>query len=79
MMDHPTPELIFLACSISETLNLTPLQHLSLYERGLRNTEFFSDTIVDSSGKLAVVTCYNGKLKFVVLKEGKYSSDFDVR
>jgi DNA damage-binding protein 1 len=82
MMDHPTPELIFLTYSApggTDPATLNTTKHLSLHEDSLRPAEFLNDIIIDSSGRLAVVSCYTGKLKFIVLRNGGYSNDFDVR
>jgi len=80
MVDHPDPEIIFLSYSESGagTGELTPKKHLSLFERSPRPAEFFNDVLVDPAGKLAVVSCYTGKLKIILLKAGSYDQDFDV-
>jgi DNA damage-binding protein 1 len=79
LLAHPDPELIFLSYTESESgpaeLQLT--KQLSLYERTPRPAEFFNDVLVHPSGKLAVVSCYLGKLKIINLKAGRYQNDFD--
>lgn len=79
MIDHPTPELIFLTYSVSSAgFTLTTTKSLSLYERSPRQAEYLNDTLVDPSGRLAVVSCYTGKLKFILMNGGKYDRDFDL-
>ncbi|KIM43302.1 hypothetical protein M413DRAFT_444121 [Hebeloma cylindrosporum] len=51
---------------------------LSLFERLPRVAEFFTDFLVHPSGKLAIVSCYAGKLKIIPLKAGKIQDEFDV-
>ncbi|KAG6878094.1 hypothetical protein C0993_012421 [Termitomyces sp. T159_Od127] len=76
---HPDPELIFLAYSEnSYGSQLTATKQLSLYERTPRSAEFFNDIVVHPSGKLAVASCYVGKLRIIKLKAGDYEEDFDV-
>jgi DNA damage-binding protein 1 len=80
LLAHPDPELVFLSYSESEigTGELTARKQLSLYERTPRPAEFFNDVLIHSSGKLAVVSCYTGKLKIIKIKAGNYYEDFDV-
>jgi len=80
MLAHPDPELIFLSYSESETGTgeLTTRKQLSLHERTPRPAEFFNDVLVHPSGKLAVVSCYTGKLKIIKFRAGSYQEDFDV-
>lgn len=80
MLAHPDPELIFLSYAELETgfTELQPTKQLSLYERTPRPAEFFNDILVHPSGKLAVVSCYAGKLKIINLKAGRYQDDFDI-
>ncbi|KAJ7430630.1 CPSF A subunit region-domain-containing protein [Mycena latifolia] len=79
MIDHPDPELIFLTYAEStltgSVLNTT--KRLELLENNQRPAEFFNDVIVHPGGKLAIVSCYTGKLKGVVLNAGNYKDDFD--
>ncbi|KAL0960839.1 hypothetical protein HGRIS_005855 [Hohenbuehelia grisea] len=79
MLDHPEPELIFLAYSESApgTGALSSKKSLSLKDRG-RPAEFFNDIIVDPRGKAVVASCYIGKLKVIDLSAGNYKNDFDV-
>jgi hypothetical protein len=82
MLDHPSPELVFLSYSVtgeSGTANLTPIQHLPLHDQGFRQAEFLNDIVIHPSGNFAVANCYSGKIKFVVLKDGKLHGDFDVK
>lgn len=80
MITHPEPELIFLSYVESETgpAELVVKKRLTLLDRSPRLSEFFNDLLVHPSGTLAVVHCYSGKLKVVVLKAGNYQQDFDV-
>lgn len=80
MLTHPEPELIFLSYAESETgaAELVVKKRLTLHDRSPRLSEFFNDLLVHPSGTLAVVHCYSGKLKVVVLKAGNYQQDFDV-
>lgn len=80
MITHPEPELIFLSYVESETgaTELVVKKRLNLLDRSPRLSEFFNDLLVHPSGTLAVVHCYSGKLKVVVLKAGNYQQDFDV-
>ena len=80
MITHPEPELIFLSFVESETgaAELVVKKRLNLLDRSPRLSEFFNDVLVHPSGTLAVVHCYSGKLKVVVLKAGSYQQDFDV-
>lgn len=77
---HPDPELIFLSYSESESgaRELTTRKQLQLYERTPRPAEFLNDVLIHPSGKIAVVSCYTGKLKIVKFKAGNYQEDFDV-
>jgi DNA damage-binding protein 1 len=80
LLGHPDPELVFLSYSESETGagELTARKQLSLHERTPRPAEFFNDVLIHPSGKLAVVSCYTGKLKIIKFKAGNYQEDFDV-
>ncbi|KAG7445774.1 uncharacterized protein BT62DRAFT_969553 [Guyanagaster necrorhizus] len=79
LLDQPEPELLFLSFSEREQ-NLKLDKQLSLSERSpsVRPAEFFSDILVDPSGQLAVVSCYQGKLKVLTLENGSYVKDVDV-
>ncbi|KAJ7164666.1 CPSF A subunit region-domain-containing protein [Mycena crocata] len=76
MTDHPDPELIFLTYAPRDG-KLTITHRLELAERNQRPAEFFNDVVVHPDGKLAVVSCYTGKLKGIVLSAGNYKTDFD--
>lgn len=80
MITHPDPELVFLTYVESEAGvgELIAQKHLALYERTPRAAEFFNDVLVHPSGKLAIVSCYTGKLKVITFKAGNYEGDFDV-
>ncbi|KAG6854676.1 hypothetical protein C0991_003324 [Blastosporella zonata] len=80
LLSHPDPELIFLSYTDnpSSGSQLSVKKELSLYERTPRPAEFFTDVVVHPSGKVAVVSCYTGKLRVVKLKAGNYDEDFDV-
>ena len=80
LLAHPDPELIFLSYSESElgAGELTTKKQLMLHERTPRPAEFFNDVLIHPSGKVAVVSCYTGKLKIVKFKAGNYQEDFDV-
>ena len=80
MMDHPDPELLFLTYDVSPSgfPSLCKVHHESLYQRSPRPAEYFNDVLVDSAGSLAVVSCYAGKLKFLLLKNGHYHSNVDL-
>lgn len=80
MITHPEPELIVLAYEENEdgVGNLVSKKQISLFERLPRTAEFFTECLVHPSGRLAVVSCYAGKLKIVTFKGGKYQEDFDV-
>lgn len=80
LLAHPDPELIFLSYAESESMpaELQLTKQLPLYERTPRAAEFFNDILVHPSGKLAVVSCYIGKLKIINLKAGRFENEFDV-
>ncbi|KAF8831356.1 hypothetical protein HHX47_DHR1000666 [Lentinula edodes] len=74
LLDHPDPEiLIFKYTETSEpktaTLNLK--HQIPLDERGSRPSELCTDAIVHPSGVFAVVSCYTGKLKVVMMESGE--------
>jgi DNA damage-binding protein 1 len=79
MIAHPDPTLVFLTYLETESGGgeLVTRKQLSLYERTPRQAEFYNDVLIHPSGKLAVVSCYTGKLKIITLKGGNYSEDFD--
>lgn len=80
MLTHPEPELLVLEYSESEdgVGHLSVKKQISLFERLPRVAEFFTNFIVHPTGRLAVVSCYAGKLKVVTFKGGNYQEDFDV-
>ncbi|KAJ6620776.1 CPSF A subunit region-domain-containing protein [Mycena sp. CBHHK59/15] len=80
MTDHPNPELIFLTYTQSAGIGgeLTTLKRLGLFERNQRPAEFFNDIVIHPAGELAVVNCYTGKLKGILLKEGNFQREFDI-
>jgi DNA damage-binding protein 1 len=80
MLTHPDPEFIILGYSESEeaSAQLIVQKSLSLFERLPRIAEFFTDFLVHPSGKLAIVSCYAGKLKVITLKAGNFQEEFDV-
>ncbi|KAJ7688236.1 mono-functional DNA-alkylating methyl methanesulfonate N-term-domain-containing protein [Mycena olivaceomarginata] len=80
MLDHPEPELVFLTYTQSDAGGMfSTTKRLELVERNhnQRPAEFFNDVLVHPDGKLALVSCYTGKLKVVVLNNGNYKSDCD--
>lgn len=80
MITHPDPELLILSFDESDSHNsrLVIKKRIPLFERSPRLAEFFTNFIVHPSGRLAVVSCYAGKLKVINLQGGKFASDFDV-
>lgn len=83
MTDHPYPELIFLSYSASrndtrDAAELRTLHYITLHERSARTAEFFNDVLLDPSGSVAVISCYAGKLKVVLISGGNYQRDFDI-
>ncbi|KAJ7695700.1 mono-functional DNA-alkylating methyl methanesulfonate N-term-domain-containing protein [Mycena rosella] len=81
MLDHPEPELIFLTYTESKrtggVLNTTKRLELHGGNMNQRPAEFFNDLIVHPDGKLAITSCFTGKLKGIVLHAGNYEDDFD--
>ncbi|KAF9069809.1 CPSF A subunit region-domain-containing protein [Rhodocollybia butyracea] len=74
LLDHPDPEVLVLKYTESDepgSGNLSQKYHIQLDERGSRPSEFCTDAIVHSSGAFAVVSCYTGKLKVVMIDESK--------
>ncbi|KAJ3856320.1 CPSF A subunit region-domain-containing protein [Lentinula lateritia] len=74
LLDHPDPEILIL--NYTETsepgsgrLNLK--HQIPLDERGSRPSELCTDAIVHPSGLFAVVSCYTGKLKVVMIDNGE--------
>jgi DNA damage-binding protein 1 len=80
MLTHPDPEFLILSYEVDKSGKgrLVVQKQIPLFERPRRMAEFFTDLIIHPSGKLAIVSCYAGKLKVVGLKGGKYVEDFDV-
>ncbi|KAK7048153.1 CPSF-A domain-containing protein [Favolaschia claudopus] len=80
MLDHPEPELVFLAYTQTDAGGtLTTTKRLKLFEsnHNQRPAEFFNDILVHPDGKIALVSCYTGKLKLVALDKGNYKADCD--
>lgn len=80
MLTHPDPEFIILEYSESEetSAQLIVQKSLSLFERLPRIAEFFTDFLIHPSGKLAIISCYAGKLKVITLKAGTVQEEFDI-
>ena len=80
MFTHPDPEFLILSYEEAQSGQgrLVVQKQIPLFERPRRMAEFFTDCIIHPSGKLAIVSCYAGKLKVIRLKGGKYVEDFDV-
>ena len=79
MTDHPDPKLIILSYGVEDGVaSLTSIGHHSLADRAARHAEFVTDVQVDPTGKVAVASCYTGKLKVITLNNGKVDSAFDV-
>ncbi|KAH8114589.1 mono-functional DNA-alkylating methyl methanesulfonate N-term-domain-containing protein, partial [Phellopilus nigrolimitatus] len=81
--DHPDPRLLLLEYvqdSENSKYQLNCVKCLSLHERSARPAEFVNGCQVDHKGKVAVVSSYVGKLKFVGLKDGLIhdQTSFDV-
>ncbi|KAJ7069995.1 mono-functional DNA-alkylating methyl methanesulfonate N-term-domain-containing protein [Mycena amicta] len=77
LLDHPEPELIFLTFTANE---LKVTKCLDIAEQ--KPTAEFCDhnsLVVHPDGKLAVVSCYTGKLRCIRLKRGNYDSDSDAQ
>ncbi|KAG6831652.1 hypothetical protein H0H87_004602 [Tephrocybe sp. NHM501043] len=62
----------------SSGCQLTVTKELSLYERTPQPAEYFTDIVVHPSGKIAIASCYKGKLRVIKLKAGHHEEDFDV-
>ncbi|KAJ3733076.1 CPSF A subunit region-domain-containing protein [Lentinula guzmanii] len=74
LLDHPDPEILILNYTetserASGRLNIK--HQVPLDERGSRPAEFCLDAIVHPSGEFAVVSCYTGKLKVVMVESGE--------
>ncbi|KAJ3744599.1 CPSF A subunit region-domain-containing protein [Lentinula detonsa] len=74
LLDHPDPEILILNYTetserASGRLNIK--HQVPLDERGSRPAEFCLDAIVHPSGRFAVVSCYTGKLKVVMVESGE--------
>ncbi|TFK70374.1 hypothetical protein BDN72DRAFT_542903 [Pluteus cervinus] len=80
LLAHPDPELIFLSYvdPSGDQPRLVVKKQLPLFERIPRAAEFYNNVLMHPSGRLAVVSCYTGKLKIVHLKGGNHVKDFDV-
>lgn len=80
MITHPNPELLILSYRYDEAKGATLVveKSISLYDRSPRLAEFLTDVIVHPSGKVAIASCYAGKLRVVTFKAGKFIDDFDV-
>ncbi|KAG6907853.1 hypothetical protein DXG01_007117 [Tephrocybe rancida] len=79
LLSHPDPELVFLSYTEDASgSQLTATKHLSLHEVTQRAAEFCNDVVVHPSGKVAVVSCYVGRLRVIKLKAGNYEDDFEV-
>jgi DNA damage-binding protein 1 len=79
MTDHPDPRLLFLAYAVTDGApTLCTTHELSLGERSSRPTEYFTDVLVDPSGRYAIVSAYAGKLKFLFFKGGTYKDSVDL-
>ena len=80
LTDHPDPRFIVLSLSdTSGQPELTTAFFLPLSERTGRHAEHFTDILVHPDGQVAAISCYAGKLKVVVFKNGKHERDFDVQ
>ncbi|KAK0496594.1 hypothetical protein EDD18DRAFT_1389041 [Armillaria luteobubalina] len=76
-------EILMVSCCRSQTereQNLKLDEQLSLSEQSpsLRPAGFFTDILVDPSGQSAVVSCYQGRLKVLMLEDGVYIKDVDL-
>ncbi|KIY45562.1 hypothetical protein FISHEDRAFT_76416 [Fistulina hepatica ATCC 64428] len=75
LTDHPDLSLIFLRL---ERGKVVVDKLLDLRIPNQRPPEFLNTVCVHPTGTVSVVSCYTEKLKVIVLKDGRYSSDFDV-
>lgn len=81
LTDHPDSRLIVLTYSVdngSPSLVSKPDTTISLLDRNARHAEFFHDIVVDTSGRIAVINSYVGKLKVLMFDRGIVSDHFDV-
>ena len=80
MLTHPDPEFIILSYEEDQSghKKLLLQKQIPLFEKSRRIAEFFTDCIIHPTGKLAIVSCYAGKLKVINLRGGRYVEDFDV-
>ncbi|CAK5284351.1 unnamed protein product, partial [Mycena citricolor] len=82
MLDHPEAELIFLEFKRSQDsrYSLVISKRVELVQRNVnqRPAEFFNDLIVHPHGRIAIASCFSGKIKVVRLNGGHYLSDMDV-
>jgi len=80
MLTHPDPEILILSYEEDQSRQgrLVVQKQILLFEKPRRMSEFFTDCIIHPSGKLAIVSCYAGKLKVIGLRGGQYVEDFDV-
>ncbi|KDQ62210.1 hypothetical protein JAAARDRAFT_121297 [Jaapia argillacea MUCL 33604] len=81
LTDHPDPRLIILSYTKPHEAHpeLVSKHSVPLHERTSRHAEFFNDVLVHPSGRVALVSCYAGKLKVVVFNDAQYGRDFDVQ
>ncbi|KAL0569702.1 hypothetical protein V5O48_012262 [Marasmius crinis-equi] len=82
LLDHPDPALLFLSYSESSESNSAKLSLIGredLYERGGRPVEFCNDVLVHPNGKVAVVSCYTGRLKVFTIDQGQPGTQSDVQ
>lgn len=78
LTDHPDAKLVLISYSVNAGIaTLESKQYVSLQDRTSRHSEFVNDIIVHPSGKVAVVSCYTGKLRIVTFKDGKIERDYD--
>ncbi|THH31175.1 hypothetical protein EUX98_g3000 [Antrodiella citrinella] len=79
MTDHPDPRIIVLAYEKENGVSrLVDASSTSLHDRIARHAEFCNDVVVDPTGRIAVVSCYAGKLRILVFGEGVVEEEFDV-
>lgn len=79
LTDHPDAKLIVLSYNVDAGVaSLVSKEHIAIQDRASRHSEFVNDIFVHSSGRVAVVCCYTGKLRIVEFKQGKIALDYDV-
>ncbi|KAJ8080825.1 hypothetical protein PM082_017660 [Marasmius tenuissimus] len=74
LLDHPDPATLFLSYTESfesDSARLVCIAREDLYERGGRAAEYCNDVLVHPNGRLAVVSCYTGRLKVIAIKNGE--------